>query len=206
MGCDREDLGYDRHIHVQVATWLTSQLNTDWVTCFTGEIGVSNHSNGIPHSCTEVSEGVLHCSWVFNVDWVHVCTGVGGIDQLVPSDIGSWDPGDPDLIVANSLCCNVNRTSRRSCRERSQRVVEILTAKWLYLVVNKTFWSFDQTTMSCSLPTCNTEVCRESSSIIGDCAGVLSLLTSPHSQQIVVRGGGCISQHLVHGVFWTPAV
>ena len=110
-------------LHVQVATWLTSQLNADWVTCFTGEIGVSNHLNGIPHSCTEVSEGVFQCSSVFNVDWVLICTGVGGIDQLVSSDIGSWDPGDPDLVVANSLCCNISRTSRRSCMERSQGVV-----------------------------------------------------------------------------------
>ena len=56
------------------------------------------------------------------------------------------------------------------------------------------------------LLTYNTDVYRERSSIIGDCAGVLSLPTSPHSQQIVVCGGGCISQHLAHGVFWTPAV
>lgn len=63
------------------------------------------------------------------------------------------------------------------------------------------FSSDHHETQRCSL-TYNTDVCRESSSIIGDCAGVLSLSTSPHSQQIVVHGGGCISQHLAHGIFW----
>ena len=42
--------------------------NSHLSTTFTGEVGISNHTDGIPHPYTEVAKDVLHCIWVFNVD------------------------------------------------------------------------------------------------------------------------------------------
>ena len=42
-------------------------------------------------------------------------TGVGGVEQLVPTDIGRWSPGDPHLAIATHSCTASNSFVTHLC-------------------------------------------------------------------------------------------